>query len=121
MIAGSVLLLAGSVLLLVRMRDLRKNIKQSHKRLEELRELQKSAPARAYAYRQEKIILKQMMEEAMNELTIYEQEVINEVLQKIENDNRENRQIELEKKKINYKIKMEKTQEYRDMMRKYEI
>jgi hypothetical protein len=116
-----VMMIAGSVLLLVRMRDLRKNIKQTHKRLEELRELRESAPARAYAYRQEKIILKQMMEEAMNELTIYEQEVINEVLQKIENDNRENRQIELEKKRINYKIMMENTQEYKDMMGKYKI
>jgi rRNA maturation endonuclease Nob1 len=116
-----VMMIAGSVLLLVRMRDLRKKIKESRKRIEELRELRASAPAKAYADRQEKIILKQMMEEAMNELTIYEQEVINEVLQKIENDNRENRLIELEIKRKNYKIMMENTREYKDMMLKYKI
>jgi hypothetical protein len=94
------------------------------------REMQIKAIAKAYADRQEKIIQEQLIEEEMNKLSIYEQEVIKEVLEELAVDNYENMKIEgkmeakirADEEKIradNFKIMMENTPEYKEMLKKY--
>lgn len=90
---------------------------------QKFQEMKIRAIAKAYADRQEKIIQEQLIEEEMNKLSIYEQEVIKEVLEELAVDNYENMKIEgkMEAKirADNFKILMENTPEYKEMLKKY--
>ena len=98
---------------------MRKHDKKMKKKMKEMRDERISATARAYAYRQSLIIEAEIKEEAMNKLPIYEQEVIKEIEQKLLLDNFENNWIENDIKKTNFKIMMENTPEYKEMLKKY--
>lgn len=79
----------------------------------------RASAAKAYAYQQSLIIEAEMREEAMNKLSIYEQEVIKEIELEIKLDDlynaQENKKMEAER----YRNFMENTPEYKEMLKKY--
>ena len=86
----------------------------------------RASAAKAYAYQQSLIIEAEMREEAMNKLSIYEQEVIKETELKLQLDNLKNLEIgakmeadEAEIRRIRYRNFMENTPEYKEMLKKY--
>lgn len=79
--------------------------------------------ARAYVYQQSLIIEAEMREEAMNKLSIYEQEVIKEIEFELNFDNFKNdMKMNADKAEIirmRYINDMENTPEYKEMLKKY--
>ena len=86
----------------------------------------RASAAKAYAYQQSLIIEAEMREEAMNKLSIYEQEVIKEIELELQLDNLKNLEIgakmeadEAEIRRMRYRNFMENTPEYKEMLKKY--
>ena len=115
------LIVSGTVLVVVGvMLAKRKSPIQSY------RDILRASAAKAYAYQQSLIIEAEMREEAMNKLSIYEQEVIKEIELELQLDNLDNLEIvakmKADKAKIRakkYKEMMENTPEYKEMLKKY--
>ena len=115
------LIVSGTVLVVVGvMFAKRKSPIQSY------RDILRASAAKAYAYQQSLIIEAEMREEAMNKLSIYEQEVIKEIELELQLDNLDNLEIvakmKADKAKIRakkYKEMMENTPEYKEMLKKY--
>ena len=86
----------------------------------------RASAAKAYAYQQSLIIEAEMREEAMNKLSIYEQEVIKEIELELQLDNLKKLEIgakmeadEAEIRRMRYRNFMENTPEYKEMLKKY--
>jgi hypothetical protein len=78
---------------------------------------------RTYVYQQSLIIEAEMREEAMNKLSIYEQEVIKKIEDELKIDNFKNdMKMEADKaeiRRMRYINDMENTPEYKEMLKKY--
>jgi len=96
------------------------------KKTDSYRDILRASAARAYAYQQSLIIEAEMREEAMNKLSIYEQEVIKEIEDELKLDNLRNIGIEAKMEadkaeiiRMRYINFMENTPEYKEMLKKY--
>jgi hypothetical protein len=92
------------------------------KKTDSYRDKLRASAARAYAYQQSLIIETEMKEEAMNKLSIYEQEVIKEIELELQLDNFKNIGIEAKMeadKAMRYRNFLENTPEYKEMLKKY--
>jgi hypothetical protein len=93
------------------------------KKPDSYRDILRANQARAYIYQQSLIIEAEMKEEAMNNLSIYEQEVIKEIEDELKIDNlRNDRKMEADKaeiRRMRYRNFMENTPEYKEMLKKY--
>jgi hypothetical protein len=96
------------------------------KKTDSYRDILRASAARAYAYQQSLIIEAEMREEAMNKLSIYEQEVIKEIELELQLDNFKNIGIEAKMEadkaeiiRMRYINDMENTPEYKEMLKKY--
>jgi hypothetical protein len=93
------------------------------KKTDSYRDILRASAARAYAYQQSLIIEAEMREEAMNKLSIYEQEVIKKIEDELKIDNfKNNMKMEADKAEIirmRYRNFLENTPEYKEMLKKY--
>jgi hypothetical protein len=93
------------------------------KKPDSYRDILRAKKARAYVYQQSLIIEAEMREEAMNKLSIYEQEVIKEIEDELKIDNlRNDMKMGADKAEIirmRYINDMENTPEYKEMLKKY--
>ena len=93
------------------------------KKPDSYRDILRANKVRAYVYQQSLIIEAEMREEAMNKLSIYEQEVIKEIELKLQLDNFKNKKQRLADKaeiiRMRYINDMENTPEYKEMLKKY--
>jgi hypothetical protein len=93
------------------------------KKPDSYRDILRANQVRAYVYQQSLIIEAEMREEAMNKLSIYEQEVIKEIEFELNFDNFKNdMKMGADKAEIirmRYINDMENTPEYKEMLKKY--